>query len=162
MSRPVRILFVCLGNICRSPLAECVFRDLARRRGVEHRFEVESAGTSGYHAGEPPDRRSVAAARARGVEVAGRSRELAREDLRRFDLVIAMDAENLAAVERLRVETGAGTRVHRLREWDPRADVGDVPDPYFGGPRGFDDVHDIVERSCAALLEALLGELEPA
>ncbi|HEV2149756.1 MAG TPA: low molecular weight protein-tyrosine-phosphatase [Longimicrobiaceae bacterium] len=154
----MKILFVCLGNICRSPLAESVFRHLARERGVEHLFEVDSAGTSGYHAGAPPDRRSAATARARGITVAGASRQLTARDLRSFDYVIAMDAENQAEVEALHAATGGTARVHRLREWDPERSGTDVPDPYYGGARGFEDVHDMVERSCAALLVHLLRE----
>ncbi|MET0398632.1 MAG: low molecular weight protein-tyrosine-phosphatase [Longimicrobiaceae bacterium] len=158
MADPTRLLFVCMGNICRSPLAESVFRHLARERGVEDRFEVDSAGTSGYHVGAPPDRRSAATALARGVQVAGRSRQLAARDLNRFDYVVAMDADNLAQIEALRAAAGGTARVHRLREWDPEAGGLDVPDPYYGGARGFEDVHDMVERSCAALLDHLLRE----
>ncbi|HEX8271231.1 MAG TPA: low molecular weight protein-tyrosine-phosphatase [Longimicrobiaceae bacterium] len=158
MADPIRLLFVCMGNICRSPLAESVFRHLARERGVEHLFEIDSAGTSGYHAGSPPDRRSAATALARGVEVAGRSRQLTARDLRDFDWVIAMDAENLREIEALHAAAGGTARVHRLREWDPEPSGPDVPDPYYGGARGFEDVHDIVERSCAALLDHLLRE----
>jgi protein-tyrosine phosphatase len=158
MAEPTRLLFVCMGNICRSPLAESVFRHLARERGVEDRFEVDSAGTSGYHVGAPPDRRSAATALARGVQVAGRSRQLAAPDLRRFDYVVAMDADNLAQIEALHAAAGGTARVHRLREWDPEASGLDVPDPYYGGARGFEDVHDMVERSCAALLDHLLRE----
>ncbi len=154
---PVRVLFVCLGNICRSPLAEGVFRHLARGRGVADRFTVDSAGTSGYHRGAPPDRRSAEVARGRGVEVTGKSRPLLPADLRAFDYVIAMDSENLSEIEALASVAGASARIHRLREWDPRGE-GDVPDPYYGGPRGFEEVHDMVERSCAALLEHLLRE----
>lgn len=156
----IRILFVCLGNICRSPLAEAVFRRLVREHGVDDRFEIDSAGTSAYHVGSPPDARSARVARARGVEVTGSARQLAADDLRRFDYVIAMDAENLAEVERLRSRAGGSARVHRLREWDPQPDRHDVPDPYYGGARGFEDVHDIVERSCVALLDHLLLEEE--
>ena len=152
------VLFVCLGNICRSPLAECVFRHLTRERGVEHLFEVDSAGTSGWHDGDPPDSRSVATARARGVEVAGRSRKIRGEDLERFDYVIAMDSENLANILRLQDSIGGGARVHLLREWDPGADTMDVPDPYYERTRGFEDVQDIVERSCAALLDHLMSQ----
>ncbi|CAN5878579.1 low molecular weight protein-tyrosine-phosphatase [soil metagenome] len=155
-----RVLFVCLGNICRSPLAEAVFRRQVGERGVEQRFEIDSAGTSAYHAGSPPDARSAQVARARGVEVSGSARQLAADDLRRFDYIIAMDAENLAEIERLRTRAGGAARVHRLREWDPRQDGSDVPDPYYGGARGFEEVHDIVERSCAALLDHLLQEAE--
>ena len=160
--RPTRILFVCLGNICRSPLAECVFRHHARERGVDHLFEVDSAGTSGWHDGDPPDTRSVATARGRGVEVAGASRKLRGEDLHRFDYVIAMDGENRAEIARLQAAVGGAARVHRLREWDPEADQLDVPDPYYGGSRGFEQVHDIVDRSCAALLDDLLAQRRAA
>lgn len=157
---PTKILFVCLGNICRSPLAEAVFRQQVRKRGVEDLFEIDSAGTSNYHAGCAPDRRSAQVARARGVEVVGQSRQLTDDDLRRFDYVIAMDAENLRDITAVHTATGGNARVHRLREWDPRPDGVDVPDPYYGGPHGFDDVHDIVERSCAALLGHILRERE--
>ncbi len=160
--RPFRILFVCLGNICRSPLAESVFRHLVRERGVEHRFEIDSAGTSGYHAGSPPDRRSVATALGRGVEVIGRSRQLTASDLREFDMVIAMDADNLAEVNALRSAARGEARVHRLREWDPEPEHYDVPDPYYGGDHGFERVHDLVHRSCEALLDHLLDEMERA
>ncbi|MDQ3604985.1 MAG: low molecular weight phosphotyrosine protein phosphatase [Gemmatimonadota bacterium] len=155
-----RVLFVCLGNICRSPLAEAVFRRQVGERGVEQRFEIDSAGISAYHIGSPPDARSAQVARARGVEVSGSARQLAADDLRRFDYIIAMDAENLAEIERLRTRAGGAARVHRLREWDPRRDGSDVPDPYYGGARGFEEVHDIVERSCAALLDHLMQEAE--
>lgn len=157
---PTRVLFVCLGNICRSPLAESIFRHLARERGVEDEFDVDSAGTSAYHVGDPPDARSVATARGRGIVVSGTSRELRAGDLARFDYVIAMDAENLAEVRRLQERAGGGARVHRLREWDPDETDLDVPDPYYGGPHGFDRVHELVERSCAGLLEHLLAERE--
>lgn len=157
----IRVLFVCMGNICRSPLAESIFRHLTRERGVEDRFEIDSAGTSGYHAGDPPDRRSVATARARGVTVSGASRPLFARDLHDFDYIIVMDAENLSNVDRLRATAGGGARVHRLREWDPERSDLDVPDPYYGGSRGFEEVHDIVERSCAALLEDLLENESP-
>lgn len=154
----IRILFVCLGNICRSPLAESIFRHLVRERGHESEFEIESAGTSAYHVGDPPDARSVATARRRGIHVSGRSRELRPQDLTRFDYVIAMDAENLEEVNRLREQVGGTARVHRLREWDPEATDPDVPDPYYGGAQGFERVHELVERSCAALLDHLLAE----
>jgi protein-tyrosine phosphatase len=153
-----RVLFVCLGNICRSPLAESVFRHLAVERGVEDEFEIDSAGTSGYHAGSPPDRRSVATARERGVEVSGRSRQFTHEDLQEFDLVVVMDAENLAEVNAVRAAVGRGAHIRRLREWDPEPDDYDVPDPYYGGEHGFERVHDLVHRSCEALLNQLLEE----
>ena len=157
-SKPTRILFVCLGNICRSPLAEAVFRQQVRKRGVEERFQIDSAGTSDYHVGHPPDERSAGVARGRGIEVTGSARQITADDLRRFDYVIAMDAENLRQIQRLKDATGGAARIHRLREWDPEPEGGDVPDPYYGGPRGFENVHDLVERSCAALLDHLLDE----
>jgi protein-tyrosine phosphatase len=150
------VLFVCLGNICRSPLAEAVFRHKVRERGVEAEFEIDSAGTSGYHNGAAPDRRSTETARRRGVELTGQSRQLGAEDLSRFDYVIAMDGENLREIRAL--EAGGTARIHRLREWDPERSGADVPDPYYGGPGGFDEVHDIVDRSCEALLDHLLAE----
>ena len=155
---PVRVLFVCLGNICRSPLAEAVFRHLVAERGLIHRFEIDSAGTSGWHDGDPPDRRSAETARRRGITLTGRSRRVLDDDLRRFDYVIAMDAENLGALRDLQAMAGGAAKVHRLREWDPRADSLDVPDPYYGGPRGFEDVHDIVERACRGLLDHVAAE----
>ncbi|HEX2204085.1 MAG TPA: low molecular weight protein-tyrosine-phosphatase [Longimicrobium sp.] len=155
---PIRVLFVCLGNICRSPLAEAVFRHEVKRRGVEDRFEIDSAGTSGYHDGAAPDRRSTETARRRGITLEGQSRKLTAADLRAFDYVIAMDAENRDEIEALHGRSGGTAKVHRLREWDPRPDSLDVPDPYYGGPRGFEDVHDIVERSCARLLDHILAE----
>ena len=155
---PIRVLFVCLGNICRSPLAEAVFRHRVDERGWTDRFEIDSAGTSGWHRGSPPDRRSAETARRRGIEVAGASRRVTAADLRRFDYVIAMDAENRAALDELRESAGGTAEVRQLREFEPGADSPDVPDPYYGGPRGFEDVHDIVERGCAGLLEHIAAE----
>ncbi|MEX2570826.1 MAG: low molecular weight protein-tyrosine-phosphatase [Gemmatimonadota bacterium] len=154
----VGVLFVCLGNICRSPLAESVFRHLVRDRGEEDRFEIDSAGTSGYHVGAPPDVRSVATARARGVEVTGAGRQMEPADLHRFDYVIVMDRQNLAKVEQLNERANGTARIHLLRDWDEEGGGGDVPDPYYGGATGFEDVHDMVERSCRALLDRLLAE----
>ncbi|HEX6925606.1 MAG TPA: low molecular weight protein-tyrosine-phosphatase [Longimicrobiaceae bacterium] len=158
--RRIRVLFVCMGNICRSPLAEAVFRHQARERGVEDMFEIDSAGTSGYHAGDPPDRRAVATARARGVTVTGVSRPIMDRDVKEFDYIVVMDSDNLAYVERLHSIVRGSARVHRLREWDPEPGGLDVPDPYYGGARGFEEVHDMVERSCAALLDHLLAQHE--
>ena len=158
MADRIRVLFVCLGNICRSPLAGAVFRKLVAERGLADRFEIDSAGISGYHAGDPPDRRSAEVARRRGVELTGRSRKVSPDDLRRFDYVVAMDEENREGLRALQAASGGGARVHRLREWDPSPDSPDVPDPYYGGPRGFEDVHDIVERACAGLLDHIVRD----
>jgi protein-tyrosine phosphatase len=155
---PIRVLFVCLGNICRSPLAEAVFRHQVEERGWAERFEIDSAGTSGWHRGSPPDARSAAEARRRGITLAGGSRKVVATDLRRFHYVIAMDAENHAALADLQASAGGTAQVRRLREFEPAAASLDVPDPYYGGPRGFEDVHDIVERGCAGLLAHIAAE----
>ena len=155
---PIRVLFVCLGNICRSPLAEAVFRHLVEERGWADRFDIDSAGTSGWHRGAPPDARSAGTARRRGIEVTGASRKVVAADLRRFHYVIAMDEENLDTLRELQASAGGTAQVRRLREFEPRAASLDVPDPYYGGPRGFEDVHDIVERGCAGLLAYIAAE----
>jgi protein-tyrosine phosphatase len=155
---PIRVLFVCLGNICRSPLAEAVFRHRVEARGWADRFEIDSAGTSGWHRGAPPDARSAETARRRGIELAGGSRKVVAADLRRFHYVIAMDEENLDALRELQASAGGTAQVRRLREFEPRATSLDVPDPYYGGPRGFEEVHDIVERGCEGLLAHIAAE----
>ena len=156
----IGVLFVCLGNICRSPLAEAVFRAQVKRAGLEDRFYVDSAGTSAYHEGEEPDPRAKQVARARGVELTGRARQIYEADVHRFDYIVAMDESNRADVQRLVARAGRhAPQVRLLREFDPEAG-GDleVPDPYYGGPDGFELVHDIVERACAGLLAHICAE----
>lgn len=147
------VLFVCLGNICRSPLAEGVFRhQLAQRSGLE--IEFDSAGTAAYHQGEPPDERMRDVAQRHGVSLEGqRARRVVDEDFDRFDLILAMDAENLRNLRR-RAPGGNRERIRLFREFDPKG-TGDVPDPYYGGPDGFEEVFDIADRSCAKLLDHL-------
>jgi protein-tyrosine phosphatase len=158
----VRILFVCLGNICRSPTAEGVMRALVREAGLEDRIEVDSAGTGGWHVGAPPDERSAAAARRRGIDLEGAARRVVPEDFERFEMLLAMDSENLGALRALAPDADAAARARLLRELDPAsagaADL-DVPDPYHGGARGFDDVLDLVEAACRGLLEDLRPRL---
>lgn len=152
----IGVLFVCLGNICRSPLAEGVFRHVVREAGLEHRFEIDSAGTSAYHIGDPPDRRTAAVATRRGITLDSRARQFRPEDFGRFDYVFAMDRDNLAALERAARTAGSGGEVRLLREFDPEAgDDLEVPDPYYGGPQGFEEVHDIVDRACRNLFDHL-------
>lgn len=154
MSDRVGVLFVCLGNICRSPLAEGVFRQVAREEGLEDRFQIDSAGTSSYHVGASPDSRTVEVARRRGVRLEHEARQVLREDLERFDYVLVMDGSNLAKVERLGRDLPGSAEVHLLRSFDPEArGEQDVPDPYFGGAAGFEAVHDMVERACRGLLQ---------
>jgi protein-tyrosine phosphatase len=154
--RTIAVLFVCLGNICRSPLAESLFRAVVAEAGLEGRFRIDSAGTSGYHDGDPPDPRTAGVAARRGVAVEGSSRRITGADVESFEYLIAMDSANLAELERL-ARAGAGSpRVHLLREFDPETNGElDVPDPYFGGPDGFEDVHDLVERAVRGLLDHL-------
>jgi len=155
MSR-VGVVFVCLGNICRSPVAEAVFRSLVEQRQWTDRFEIDSAGTSNYHAGEPPDQRSAETARRRGITLRGVSRQLTVHDLQRFHHVIVMDSQNEVKVRRLAKDDVAVCEISRLREFDPLANGDlDVPDPWFGGPEGFEQVHDIIERACSALLDSI-------
>jgi protein-tyrosine phosphatase len=150
----MRILFVCMGNICRSPTAEGVMRRLVEQAGLEDRIEVESAGTGGWHVGEPPDERATLAARRRGVTLAGAAQQVTRDDFRRFDLLIALDRANLRELLALAPDEDAAEKVRLLREFDPAAaGVLDVPDPYYGGDRGFETVLDMVEAACRGLLD---------
>ena len=150
---PTRILFVCLGNICRSPSAEGVVRGLVRDAGLDGEIEVQSAGTAGYHVGDPPDPRSVAAAAERGVDLDSRARQVSEADFNGFDLLVAMDRSNYEELRALAPDDESEERVRLLREFDPQPDGLDVPDPYYGGADGFEEVLDIVARSCAALLD---------
>lgn len=150
------VLFVCLGNICRSPLAEGVFRDLVQARGVEPMFEIDSAGTGAWHAGEAPDRRSIGVAAAHGIHLEGTARQVTPRDMKHFDLIIAMDGENLRDLEHMASGLqGGAARLGLLRDFDPEEGDSDVPDPYYGGPGGFETVYDMVHRSCEALLDDL-------
>ena len=145
----MRILFVCMGNICRSPTAEGVMRHLLAERGLEDEIEVESAGTGGWHAGSPPDARSTRAAAARGITLEGAARQVTRADFEDFDLLVAMDRDNLAD---LRAIAPPGTE-HKIRLL--LGEGRDVPDPYYGGPNGFENVLDLVETACEQLLDEL-------
>jgi len=151
----VRILFVCLGNICRSPTAEGVLRVLAAREYPALELEVDSAGTAEYHVGEPPDRRTVAAARRRGYDLGGlRARQVQRADFDRFDFVLAMDRSNLAELESHR-PAGATARLALFMEFAPGGEVLEVPDPYYGGIEDFERVLDLCEVAARGLLAQL-------
>jgi protein-tyrosine phosphatase len=152
----MRILFVCMGNICRSPTAEGVMRGLLRAEGLERVVAIDSAGTGGWHAGDPPDSRAVAAARSRDIVVDGAARQVTDEDFERYDLLLAMDRENERDLLARAPDAQARAKVRLLREFDPvSAAAGDldVPDPYYGGPHGFDRVLDLVEAACRGLLD---------
>jgi len=149
-----RVLFVCMGNICRSPAAEGVLRRIVADRGVADRVEVDSAGTIAYHQGEPPDSRMRQAAAQRGYDLAGASRPVVGEDFGIFDLIVAMDRDNMGALRA--VADGGGARLKLFSDYLPAGSPVDVPDPYHGGPGGFDRVLDLVEEGCPVLLEELL------
>jgi len=152
----MRICFVCLGNIVRSPLAEGLFRHLAEERGVGDRYQVDSAGTSAFHAGEEPDPRMRKVARRKGMEYTGRSRQFQAEDFDRFDLIIAMDSDNRRQLLSLASSPEDREKIRMLREYDPlNGDDQGVPDPYYGGIQGFEKVYEIVRRSTENLLEQL-------
>jgi protein-tyrosine phosphatase len=158
----VRILFVCLGNICRSPTAEVVFRTIAAREAPELTIEVDSAGTAGYHIGEPPDPRTRQAALRRGHDMSPlRARIIEPQDFERFDLILAMDRENLSALLR-RAPAHARERIRLFLEFAPEAATTDVPDPYYGGPNGFEEVLDLVEAAARGLLQHLLQRARAA
>ena len=149
----MRILFVCMGNTCRSPTAEGVMRRLVEEEGLD--IEIDSAGTGGWHAGEPPDERATLAARRRGVTLEGAARQVTADDYRRFDLLIALDRSNLRELIARAPDEDAAERVRLLREFDPAAGDLDVPDPYYGGDRGFETVLDMVEAACRGLIDEL-------
>lgn len=155
-ARPIRVLFVCLGNICRSPVAEGVFRHHVSAAGLADRFEIASAGTGDWHVGNPPDQRMCATAGRRGVDITRqRARVLGARDLASFDHVLVMDQENLANARRLARSPEEAACVELFRTFDPEPEDRQVPDPYYGGPEGFDRVFDIVDRTSRALLARL-------
>jgi protein-tyrosine phosphatase len=157
-----RVLFVCLGNICRSPTAEAVMRGLVSERGLTEQVEIDSAGTGSWHIGSPPDHRATSAAAGRGVELGGAARQVTQADLEAFDWVIAMDRENLEDLQALRTGAEGEAEPTLLRAFDPDAVAAgnlDVPDPYYGGDDGFETVLDVVERGCEGLLEEIEREL---
>ena len=153
----VSVLFVCLGNICRSPLAAGVFLAAAKARGLGSAFEVDSAGTAAYHTGEPADSRSTAVAASHGIRLTGVARQVTRHDFEHFDLIVAMDRSNRGSLERLsgsRPRPGT-SRIIMMRDFDSRLGSPDVPDPYYGGADGFERVYRILERCCEGLLDEL-------
>ncbi len=149
----VRVLFVCTGNICRSPTAHAVFRERVRAAGLADRIDVDSAGTHGYHVGQAPDRRAREAAARRGYELGNlRARQLDPSDLLTFDYVLAMDGLNLATLEDLAFPNGRA-EIARLLDYVAEAIGQDVPDPYYGARNGFEEVLDLVESGADRLLE---------
>ena len=161
MNDRISVLFVCLGNICRSPLAEGVFRDLLKERDLEDRFSVDSAGTGSWHVGEAPDARMRTLATDKGLSIDDlRARQFAAGDLDEFDHVLAMDKNNLHDILFLDRDESRGHKVRLFREFDPEPGDFQVPDPYYGGDEGFENVYRIVRRTAESLLDRLVEEHE--
>lgn len=155
MPRPYRILFVCLGNICRSPAAEIIFRQQAADSGRAEDFEIDSAGTIGHHAGSPPDSRMADSLGRHGFTVEGRARQIQSSDLENFDLIVTMDETNLSDVKRLDTAGDAHAKIQSFVSFCRRHDDLRVPDPYYGGQRGFDHVIELLKDGCEGILESL-------
>ena len=154
-SRPIRVLMVCMGNICRSPSAQGVLEQRVRAAGLTERIEVDSAGTHDGHLGAPPDPRAQRHAAQRGIDLSAyRARQLSRQDFIDFDLVLVMDADNERIVRTL-CPAGQGHKLHRLTDFCTRHAATEVPDPYYGGAAGFEAALDLIEDACAGLLAAL-------
>ncbi|QSE97680.1 low molecular weight protein-tyrosine-phosphatase [Fulvivirga lutea] len=148
-----KVLFVCLGNICRSPLAEGLAIKLSKELGVEKKVEFDSCGTSNYHIGEKPDKRTIENAEENGLKLNHKARQFDKADFREFDYIIAMDQANLSNIKKLDQEGQFDDKLYLMREFDNEDKGADVPDPYFGGPKGFQEVYDILERSVQKFLE---------
>ena len=156
----VSVLFVCLGNICRSPLGEGILAHRLEEEDLSNRVRVDSAGTGAWHQGDPPDPRSSEVAMRHGIALRGRARLVSVEDFHEFDYIFAMDRTNLRDLRHLESQGEGGALLTLFREFDPHQDGDlDVPDPYYGGPEGFDLMFDMIDRTCAAFIEHLLSEL---
>ena len=156
---PYKIIFICLGNICRSPTAEGVFQHLVNLAGLELYFEIDSAGTGAWHVGQPANSKSREVAHERGVELHSIARKLVHSDLEYFDMIVAMDFNNREDILSMNNRSDLHEKVILLRDFDPDPDDGQVPDPYHGGMDGFNDVFDIVNRSCTELLDFLKHDI---
>ncbi|MDP6980985.1 MAG: low molecular weight protein-tyrosine-phosphatase [Myxococcota bacterium] len=155
----IRVCFVCLGNICRSPTAEGVMKRLVRDADLAHAIETESAGTAGYHVGETPDPRSREEAMRRGVQLESRAQQFQAHHFPRFDYVLAMDGENFADLKRLTDDAAHHARLYLLRHFEPGdSKERNVPDPYYGGDDGFAHVFEICEAACRGLLDHIVEQ----
>jgi protein-tyrosine phosphatase len=162
-AKPVTsILFVCLGNICRSPIAEGMFRHIANQAGAGHRFFIDSAGLGSWHVGHPPDERAQQALEARGIEISGlRARQVTAEDFDKFDLILPMDRANRQGLLKL-APNDRQDKIHLLMEYAPHLGVREIPDPFFGGTEGFDYVCQLVDAACRGLLHTLTPKNQAA
>lgn len=160
LSKPFEICFVCLGNICRSPLAEGVFQALVKEEGLENQIIIHSAGTGGWHVGAAPDARMQATARKKGIQLTSRAQQIQAGDFRRYDLILAMDQSNLESMEFLCSPETAAKKIRLFRSFDPEVDGDlDVPDPYYGRDDGFEHVFQIVHRTCPPILEYVKSQM---
>lgn len=155
-SKPTRLLFVCLGNICRSPMAECVFSYLVKdRKDLSHSYEIDSAGIAGYHTGELPDARMREAAWQRGYKMTSRARQVHSEDFEMFDLIVGMDDSNIDALRELAPDVDSQGKIVKMTDYCKHMEADHVPDPYYGGADGFYHVIDLLEDACGGLLDSL-------
>ncbi len=149
----IKVCFVCLGNICRSPLAGGLFEDLIREEELDHQIESHSAGTGHWHVGKSPDPRMMATARSKGFHLKNSAKQFKAQDFSRFDLVLAMDESNFSDLEQLGSSINLDGKLRLFRSFDPKHNGQmDVPDPYYGGDAGFEKVFDIVHRTCPEVL----------
>ena len=155
----VKILFVCLGNICRSPLAEGIFKHKIEQKNLEDQFLIDSCGTSAYHVGNPADSRMRETAFRYGVLLTSKARQLKPADLNEFDYIIAMDNQNLTDILRYKNKHSKST-IHLMREYDLNSPKNDVPDPYYGGITGFENVFNIVNHCCENFLNKITNDLD--
>ena len=153
MSKVVKISFVCLGNICRSPLAQGVFQDLVNREKLNQKIFISSAGTGNWHIGNLPDERMRQTAQSNGIKLESRAKQFQSEDFNRFNLVLAMDHSNLAKLAEIAPSILSPDKLMLFRSFDPKSNGDqDVPDPYYGGAKGFEEVYRMVERTCPSIL----------
>ena len=160
MNSTVKVCFVCLGNICRSPLAQGVFEALVKEEGLQDRIIISSAGVSAWHVGNPPDGRMQQTARDHGILLNSRARQFQSSDFEQMDLVLAMDHSNLSALKQMSAEPELQDKLFLFRSFDPQHNNDfEVPDPYYGGGKGFEKVYQIIDRTCPKVLDHLKAQL---
>lgn len=157
---PYKLVFVCLGNICRSPTAEGIFLHKVKQHGLENYFYIDSAGTAAYHVGEGANSKSQATANQHGIHLPSKARKFDYADLEEFDLILPMDSENFKNIHELDRKGRFTDKIKMMRDFDPQPGDGEVPDPYYGGQQGFENVFQILDRSCEALLQELRPHIE--
>ncbi|NCJ05234.1 low molecular weight phosphotyrosine protein phosphatase [Synechococcales cyanobacterium C] len=157
-----KVLFVCLGNICRSPSAEGIMNHLLTQTGHSHKIHCDSAGTAAYHVGKPPDRRMAAAAKAQGISLSGKARQAQVEDLKHFDWILAMDQQNYQDLQALDRSGAYQDKIRLMCDFCTQFSDREVPDPYYGGPDGFTYVIDLLQDACRGLLNELIRDVKDA